>query len=117
MKLQSDPYLPIVIPLLFSPGSLIIHPPKITSALTFAEPIQVALSLNTFELCCIFEFLIRSAPCGCLAVLLDSLTLPLEHHLSVNVEAADRQMKNETQSVVSQRANDACGDYRLQSAP
>lgn len=30
--------------------------------------------------------------------------------------AADRQMKNETLSVVSQRANDACGDYRLQSA-
>lgn len=109
--------MPIVIPLLFSPGSLIIHPPKITSALTFAETIQVAHSLNTFELCCIFEFLIRSAPCGCLAVLLDSLTLPLEHHRSVDVEAADRQMKNETQSVVSQRANDACGDYRLQSAP
>ncbi|TNN81857.1 hypothetical protein EYF80_007986 [Liparis tanakae] len=36
---------------------------------------------------------------------------------SEDVEAADRQMKNETQSVVSQRANDACGDYRLQSAP
>lgn len=50
-------------------------------------------------------------------VLPDSLILPLEHHRSVNVEAADRQMKNETQSVVSQRANDACGDYRLQSAP
>lgn len=54
--------------------------------------------------------------CGCLAVLLVSLTLPLEHHRGVDVEAADRQMKNETQSVVSQRANDACGDYRLQSA-
>lgn len=77
----------------------------------------MACSLNTFELCCIFEFLIRSALRGCLAVLLDSLTLPLVHHRSVDVEAADRQMKNETQSVVSQRANDACGDYRLQSAP
>lgn len=94
-----------------------MHPPKITSALTFTEPIQVARSLNIFELCCIFEFLIRLALCGCLAVLLDSLALPLELHRGVSVEAADRQMKNETQSVVSQRANDACGDYRLQSAP
>lgn len=93
-----------------------IHPTKITPVLTFAEPIQVARSLNTFELCCIFEFLIRSAVCGCLAVLQVSLTLLLEHHRGVDVEAADRRMKNETQSVVSQRANDACGDYRLQSA-
>lgn len=117
MQFQSDPYFPIVIPPLFSPGSLIIHPPKITSALTFTEPIQVAYSLHTFELCCIFEFLIRSALCGCLAVLLDSLTLPLERLRGIDVEATDRQMKNETQSVVSQKANDACGDYRLQSAP
>lgn len=41
----------------------------------------------------------------------------MEHYCSVDVEAADRQMKDETQSVVSHRANDACGDYRLQSAP
>lgn len=51
---------------------------------------------------------------------LDSLPPPLERRGGGgggggDVQAADRQMKNETQSVVSQRANDACGDYRLQS--
>lgn len=47
---------------------------------------------------------------------LDSLPVPLERRGGGDVQAADRQMKNETQAVVSQRANDACGDYRLQSA-
>lgn len=75
----------------------------------------MANSLNTFELCCIFEFLTQLAARGCLVELQDSLTLPMEHHRGVDVQAADRQMKNETQSMASQRANDACGDYRLQS--
>ena len=43
--------------------------------------------------------------------------LPSERGPRVDVEAADRQMKNGSQSAVSHRANDACGDYKLQSAP
>lgn len=117
LSVHADPHSSAVTALLLGPGSLIILTPKNNpgsdlSQKPFKWPAHW-IHLN-FPACLNFWFCQLCAT----TVPLDSLPLPLEHRGGGggDVQAADRQMKNETQSVVSQRANDACGDYRLQSA-
>lgn len=102
--------------LLLGPGSLIILTPKNNPGSDLSQKaIQVApLAEYILNFPAFLNFWFCQL-CAA-AVPLDSLPLPLERRGGGDVQAADRQMKNETQSVVSQRANDACGDYRLQSA-
>lgn len=117
VSVHADPHSSAVTALLLGPGSLIILTSKnnLGSDLwqkPFKWPARW-IHLN-FPAFLNFWFCQLCAP----AVPLDSLPPPLERRGGGggDVQAADRQMKNETQSVVSQRANDACGDYRLQSA-
>lgn len=110
---RADPHFSAA-PLL-GPGSLIILTPKITPALTFCRT-HSSGPLTEYIWTSLHFWISDSVSCVQAAVPLDSLPLPLERRGGGDVQAADRQMKNETQAVVSQRANDACGDYRLQSA-
>lgn len=110
---------------------MICPPAKITPALTFAGHVQVhppppplaeyilnfAASLNLLLSSAVGP---RTSSPGPFFSPPLSLAPPFaaaaEMSTAAAAAAADRQMKNETLSVVSQRANDACGDYRLQSA-
>lgn len=114
-SVRADPHFSAVAAPLLGPGSLIILTPKITPALTFCRTHSSGL-LTEYIWTSLHFWISDSVSCVQAAVPLDSLALPLERRGGGDVQAADRQMKNETQAVVSQRANDACGDYRLQSA-